>query len=487
MSITNYQVVQAANPSALATAVLAQIALNWQPLGPVAIAGDVGAFMYSQAMTLGSPLAAVPNVNIAATDPGASNDTTQGYSAGSVWINTATNRIWQAVSTTAGAAVWLLIGGASGASPQGNPKNTAVNTVGNTVLPAAAVDGDLISRGGTQTAAFTDTTDTAVNIIAALLPNAPIGTSWYVDILNTTTFPETVAPGAGVTFLGTKLQSGNMVIAPNCFGHVLVTYTAAGAVSMLLEYVDDLGIDNFGATTDPTAANDNTQGYGPGSEWINTTLNREWTCLSAATGAAVWAFGGAAYGNGGYNPSNEVTQFGSSTTALMAAEGNINRQVPGVAGAVAPGATGADNVVAVYSIPANCFDAANRGITITAAGQFAANANNKRIKLWFNPASAVVGSTIGAGGTLLSDTGVVATNGGGWEIGGNVFKRGAAGSNTQTCTSNGAVAGGVHVGVVAPADATAVENAAILVAVTINNTTAVGDSSLVWLEVNAMN
>jgi len=239
------------------------------------------------------------------------------------------------------------------------------------------------------------------------------------------------------------------------------------------------------ATVDPGAANDNTQGYQPGSFWINTANNRVWMAVSVATGAAVWALDGVVPGVG-IEPSNMTTQFGGGVATFLE-EGNISRQVPGVAGAVAPGAIGADNVVAVYSLPANSFDQALRGLTITAAGQFAANANTKRVKLWFNPSTAVVGSTIGAGGSLLADTGAVTTNSGGWEVGGNVFKRGAAGSNTQTCTSNGAVAGGVHVGVVPPLDATAVESGAILVAVTINNTTAVGDASLCWLEVNGMN
>lgn len=41
-------------------------------------------------------------------------------------------------------------------------------------------------------------------------------------------------------------------------------------------------------TTDPGVGSDNTLGYGVGSEWVNTTTQRIWTCYSAATGAAVW-------------------------------------------------------------------------------------------------------------------------------------------------------------------------------------------------------
>ena len=45
---------------------------------------------------------------------------------------------------------------------------------------------------------------------------------------------------------------------------------------------------NVTATTSPTVANDNTQGYSRGSYWINTTNNAFYTCTNSATGAAVW-------------------------------------------------------------------------------------------------------------------------------------------------------------------------------------------------------
>lgn len=261
--------------------------------------------------------------------------------------------------------------------------------------------------------------------------------------------------------------------------------TIRSVVASLQAIIPGLGVFNYTATTDPTSANDNTQGYGPGSIWFNTSNNREWLCISAATGAAVWSFGGASYANGGYNPSNEVTQFGSAPTALMAAEGNINRQISSAG--VQPGATGGDNVLAVYSIPPNSFDGiGNRALTITAAGSFGATANTKTVKLIYNPATAVVGSTVGAGGITLCTTGAQTQNGGGWQLMGTVMKYGAAGSNTQLCINNGAV-GTTHFGVTAPAVSTAAENGAILVAVTGNAATAVSDIVFNWLEVNAMN
>jgi hypothetical protein len=122
------------------------------------------------------------------------------------------------------------------------------------------------------------------------------------------------------------------------------------------------GLSNMSATTDPGAANDMTQGYLPGSVWFNTTNQRWWDCVSNATGAAVWAFGGAAYANGGTNPPSEVTQFGQGTS-LMAEEGNIYREVVASRN---PGGTAGDYVVGMFSLPANSFDATGRGINLVA-------------------------------------------------------------------------------------------------------------------------
>jgi len=56
-------------------------------------------------------------------------------------------------------------------------------------------------------------------------------------------------------------------------------------------YAPDLSgaLDNLSATVDPTVSNDNTQDFAIGSRWFNTSAKRVWACISAATGAAVWA------------------------------------------------------------------------------------------------------------------------------------------------------------------------------------------------------
>ena len=245
--------------------------------------------------------------------------------------------------------------------------------------------------------------------------------------------------------------------------------------------------NNLTATTDPGASNDNTQGYGVGSVWINTTSTalRWWECISAATGAAQWSFGGAAYGSGGSSPASEATQFGSGT-ATMGAEGNIIGGRYVVSAGVNPGATGADNVLAVYTLPANSFDAALRGLNIVANGSVAANGNNKRIKLYYGCTAAVVGSTV-SGGTVICDTGTVTTSGAGWSVEANVYKYGAVGSNTQMAFHVSAQVGLTVGTLLAPSLVTATESAGIIIAVTGNATTTATDITYNFLELNAMN
>ncbi len=102
--------------------------------------------------------------------------------------------------------------------------NTAISTVNDGTLTAAAIVGGVITRSG-STAAYTDTTATAAQIVAAV-PTVRIGASWYLTIKNTVAFTETLAAGTGVTL------SGQTVVPPLGVGVFLVTVTSLTAVSI---------------------------------------------------------------------------------------------------------------------------------------------------------------------------------------------------------------------------------------------------------------
>lgn len=103
---------------------------------------------------------------------------------------------------------------------------TALVTVGAGTITGAGIAGAVTTRGGTQVAAFTDTTDTAANIIAAQ-PNVHVGFSWEYTYVNNTVFPATLAAGSGVTL------SGATIVPANSWATYLVTYSAAGAIAMV--------------------------------------------------------------------------------------------------------------------------------------------------------------------------------------------------------------------------------------------------------------
>jgi len=74
-------------------------------------------------------------------------------------------------------------------------------------------------------------------------------------------------------------------------GETVFTEAATGTGVPSLPAVDGrqiVGRINVSAS-DPTAGNDNTQGYAPGLRWVNTTAPvKSYVCVDASTGAAIW-------------------------------------------------------------------------------------------------------------------------------------------------------------------------------------------------------
>lgn len=89
----------------------------------------------------------------------------------------------------------------------------------------------------------------------------------------------------------TTTQRGNLASATGTAGMLIYNTTLTRFQnSNGLRWGDDSS-NNFQATTDPSTANDITQGYTVGSLWINTSTKILWTCADSSTGAAVWMQG----------------------------------------------------------------------------------------------------------------------------------------------------------------------------------------------------
>lgn len=142
--------------------------------------------------------------------------------------------------------------------------------------------------------------------------------------------------------------------------------------------------------------------------------------------------------------------------------GNVNVQVSSAGAGNAADTT--DDVLFVYTLPANAFDQANRQLNLLVCGKLAANANSKRAKIYYGCTSAAVGSAV-VGGTVIADTGATNGNGVGWQLSAQITKYGAGGSNTQISQSQ-PIVGNAHGGVSVPVLLTAPENAPIIIAVT---------------------
>lgn len=114
--------------------------------------------------------------------------------------------------------------------------NNAVTTVGNATLSAANLLSAFLTRSG-PVGAFTDTTDTAANIIAALtgLNNVQGGITFTCRYINTTAFTATLAGGVGVTITANTGVSG-LTVPTNNVALILFTTVAGGTVTGVILY-----------------------------------------------------------------------------------------------------------------------------------------------------------------------------------------------------------------------------------------------------------
>lgn len=106
------------------------------------------------------------------------------------------------------------------------PQATALTTVGAGTLTAALMTTGTILRGGTQTGAFTDTTDTVANIIAGMVSlGLAVGASQKVLYVNNTVWPATITGASNVTI------TGQAIVPANSWVEYIVTQTSGTAIT----------------------------------------------------------------------------------------------------------------------------------------------------------------------------------------------------------------------------------------------------------------
>jgi hypothetical protein len=184
---------------------------------------------------------------------------------------------------------------------------------------------------------------------------------------------------------------------------------------------------------------------------------------------------------GQFMSSNAKQQFGRGGNSSPGG-GNIFNFASSTGLAVAAGHTGADAVILVFPLSPGSFDINGRTLIITASGTLA-NAGAKDIKMIWNPSTAVVGTTVGTGGTVVADTGSATVSSGGWQMSATIVKVGA---NSQMCIHQQAQLGSVVSPLLAPTVSSAVDTGTILFAVTANVVT-IADVTMNFFQICAMN
>ena len=201
---------------------------------------------------------------------------------------------------------------------------------------------------------------------------------------------------------------------------------------------------------------------------------------AAATGGAIWLLGGVVPGMGA-RPKNCLAFLAAERRSPQGRQVSPSRQ------------SAAGN----SAIPPTTFWRHRRlrarrrvGLRITARGMTGPSSNDKRAKLWFD---AKISAGVVIGGSVIADTGpwvdtLMPNNNVGWQLTSNVFKLGAAGSNTQYGQGS-AILGGIHGGMGLPAFPTAIEAGVIVLALTGSSYTSAAANDLLanWFEVSAMN
>ena len=76
--------------------------------------------------------------------------------------------------------------------------------------------------------------------------------------------------------------------AARTFYHSIISNATANRTLTLPDSDVVINKDNLIATTAPTVSNDNTEGYGVGSTWIDITNDNVYKCVDSSTSAAVW-------------------------------------------------------------------------------------------------------------------------------------------------------------------------------------------------------
>lgn len=224
-------------------------------------------------------------------DPTASDDSGDGYEEGSLWVNTTANTAWICVDATAGAANWNQIDAAGGS---GAPTDASYITAS----PEAGLSNETTLRTylDTQGVQYVnrigggDGIDFSAGSVIDFYGSAP-GQVYKTSLYEASIFA--TSNSTLIYYLGAYLSmrngTGDPGYSPSSPDTLL--YPRDGVywqeTSTRPQRVT-MPFSNLAAAAAPTVNDDSGDGYEVGSLWVDTTNDKTYLCTDASSGAAVW-------------------------------------------------------------------------------------------------------------------------------------------------------------------------------------------------------
>lgn len=296
-----------------ATAVPGDLTLPYLTISAAILAATAGDAIYVQPGTYNETLTHVNGVSVIGTDP-VNCVLSRNVSVSETTVTMASNMVFANFTMNLIAGTSTTI---TGISFSGNTCATStaqnITLVGSGSAPTAAVNG--IADSGTSATDPTKHVTLSGCIIrcGGFTPASPVvalsktsngntvcrnctfdGTSFggggYGIAINTLTGGTTYLFGCRIVgdTQGLNMTSNQTVTADKATTFSTFSVSSGSLVRDQVSFGGYVGKDNFTATASPTTSNDATQGYLPGSQWLNSTGKTSWICLSAAAGAASW-------------------------------------------------------------------------------------------------------------------------------------------------------------------------------------------------------
>jgi len=236
----------------------------------------------------------------AVTTPVAANDSTQGYSIGSVWVDTVTDQSYTLVDDTAGAAVWTQTtgGGSAGSVAAAVPTTPSAGDLWhNTANDLTYIyDGsawiDIVNAGTGKaknnyaaTTAPTATDDSGAGYSrGSVWVDAVSGVAYTMvdSTAGAAVWAQTTSSGSGTTASATAPVGP--AVGALWYDTVNLELFAYNGTS----WVSQEFTNNYTATLPPTVTDDSSLGYEVGSKWVDLVKDEAYICTDSTAGAAVW-------------------------------------------------------------------------------------------------------------------------------------------------------------------------------------------------------